>query len=252
MAQPGREDVLPLTPPWLNVVDAHRRSPLTEIDPAHRAPFDLVLFDMDGTVVDEKSSWEWLHEHFGVSNEKNWARYQAGEISDEEFMASDIALWCVDGRRIHRDEVEAILRKAPIMPGTRELVTELKRAGVATAIMSGGLDVLARRVCLETGIDMYVANGLVTDPDGWIAGQGICVVEIRDKGRPTRDLLRLLGVAPERAAAVGNSIWDSTMFREVGFSIAFNPFPDGVAETADVVIHEKDMRLCAPHLLGRR
>lgn len=251
MAGDGRDDVLPLDPPWLTVVDARHRAIRSEIDPSHRGPFDIVLFDMDGTVVDEKSSWEWLHEHFGVSNEANWARYERGEISDEEFMSSDIALWCVDGRRVHMDEVREILRKAPIMPGTKELVADLKRAGVATCIMSGGLDVLARRVCEETGIDMYVANGLVSEPDGWLLGRGICVVEIRDKGRPTRDLLAALGIPKARAASVGNSIWDARMFRETGFSIAFNPFPDGVEQAADVVIKEKDMRLCAPHLLRR-
>jgi phosphoserine phosphatase len=243
---------LPLSPPWLSVVSRRHPSPRDDIDPAHRGPFDLVLFDMDGTVVDEKSSWEWLHEHFGVSNEENWRRYERGEISDEEFMRADVALWCIDGRRVHRAELEQVLSKATIMPGTAELVSALRSAGVATCILSGGLDLLARRVCLETGIDMYVANSLVVDEAGFLAGDGLCVVEIRDKGRPTRDLLRVLNVPPERAAAIGNSIWDAPMFREVGFSIAFAPFPDGVDKAADVTIREKDLRLCGPHLLGAR
>jgi phosphoserine phosphatase len=245
-----REDAVPLRPPWLGVVSARHRSPRLELAPDPRRKFDLVLFDMDGTVVDEKSSWEWLHDHFGVSNERNWARYQRGEISDEEFMASDIAMWCVDGRRVHMDEIRAILANAPIVPGTKELVERLHHAGAATCIMSGGLDVLARRVCEETGIDMYVANSLTLDDAGYLAGEGVCVVEIRDKGTPTRALLRALGVPKARAAAVGNSIWDATMFRECGFSIAFNPFPDGVERAADVVVREKDMRRLAEHLLA--
>ncbi|MHB8586782.1 MAG: HAD-IB family phosphatase [Thermoplasmatota archaeon] len=240
---------IPLSPHWLVVMSDRHRSPHDDIDPTHRGPFDLVIFDMDGTVVDERSSWEWLHDHFGVSNETNWLRYERGEISDEEFMRADIALWFAQNPRIHVEDLRNVLQRATIMPGTRELVASLHAAGVATCILSGGLDLLAKRVCHETGIDMYVANSLTTDEEGYLRGEGVCVVEIRDKGRPTRDLLSALSIPKARAAAVGNSIWDGAMFREVGFSIAFAPFNDGIDRIANVTIQEKDMRRCAPYLL---
>jgi phosphoserine phosphatase len=118
--------------------------------------------------------------------------------------------------------------------------------------MSGGLDLLARKVCEATGIDMYVANGLRLKPTGHLAGEGICFVRINDKGSPTRELLAKLGVRPERAAAVGNSEWDVPMFRAVGLGVAYNPSDDAVRAGAHAVVEKGDMRDVLPHLLAYR
>jgi len=193
-----------------------------------------------------------IHRAFGVSNESNWERYARGEITDEEFMRSDIELWRLDGRKIHVEEVEAILAGAELMPNARALVQELKRRGIATCILSGGLDILARRVCEETGIDMFVANGLALDPSGHLAGEGICYVTLRDKGAVARELLRTLKVRPERAAAVGNSAYDAPMFRAVGLGVAIAPVDGGVREAADAVVEGTDMMDVLPHLLAYR
>ena len=55
--------------------------------------FDLVAFDMDGVLVDYLSSWTWVHDRFGVSNEESVISFMDGEIDDMEFMRRDIALW---------------------------------------------------------------------------------------------------------------------------------------------------------------
>ena len=49
-----------------------------------------VIFDCDGVLVDSVSSWRTLHDHFGTDNSDELARFIAGEISDVEFMRSDI------------------------------------------------------------------------------------------------------------------------------------------------------------------
>ncbi|MHB8605046.1 MAG: HAD-IB family phosphatase [Thermoplasmatota archaeon] len=233
---------------WLQVLTPRGEDPRRDVH-RHARGLDLVIFDMDGTLVDKMSSWEMIHAAFGVSNFKNWQRYQRGEIDDHQFMASDIEMWCIDDRKVHVAEIEKILATAEIMPGARELVDALRAQGVATCILSGGLDLLARRVAIELGIDMYVANGLALTATGHLAGHGICYVKINDKGHPTRELLNVLGVAPARAAAVGNSEWDAAMFRECGFSVAVNPFDDKVRAAASVVLESKDLALAIPHLV---
>jgi HAD superfamily PSPase-like hydrolase len=231
---------------WLQVVSARRRSPWEDVD-RKREGLELVLLDMDGTLV-HGSAWEMLHEAFGVSNEANWQAYQRGFIDDREFIRSDIALW--KGRDVHVREIEAVLDRAPLMEGAREVVEGLRRAGVATCILSGGLDVLARRVCVDLGIDMYVANGLRLRETGHVHGEGLVWVEIRDKGKMAREILRKLGVPRERTASVGNSAYDATMFRETGFGVAFNPSDDVVRRRARFVVEGTDMRPVLAHLLG--
>jgi HAD superfamily PSPase-like hydrolase len=206
-----------------------------------KAGLELVLLDMDGTLVDA-SSWELVHEAFGTSNRANWERYQRGELDDVEFMRSDIALWHVGGDRKHVRDVEAALERAPLMPGARELAAGLRSRGIATCVLSGGIDLLARRVCDELGLDMFVANGLRLLESGHLSGEGLVYVEIRDKARVTRDVLARLRVARERTAAVGNSMYDVGMFRECGFGIAVNPSDPVVRRHARHVVEGKDLR----------
>ena len=53
----------------------------------------LVVFDMDGTLLRPKSSWQLLHDHFGTDNREMLARYLRHEVSDTEFVARDLELW---------------------------------------------------------------------------------------------------------------------------------------------------------------
>ena len=243
------EDPMALADGWLQVVSARHGDPRRDL--AHPpGPLELVFLDMDGTLV-HGSTWEVLHEHYGVSNETNWLRYQRGELDDHEFIKSDIALWRIDERPIHVDEIEDVLRRRTrIMDGAKGLVDALHARGVATCIVSGGLDLLARRVCLELGIDMYVANGLRLDDAGHVSGEGLVFIEIKDKGRITRQLREKLGVAKERTAAVGNSAYDVPMFREAGFGVAFNPSDHWVRRNARHVVEGTDLRGVVRHLVG--
>jgi len=237
----AREDPMALADGWLQVVSTHHADPREDVDRS-KPGLELVLLDMDGTLV-HGSTWEILHEHYGVSNETNWLRYQNGELDDEAFIRSDVALWRIDERPIHVDEVDRILHKhTRIMDGAKDLVAGLRERHVATCIVSGGLDLLARRLCEELGIDMYVANGLRLKESGHVSGEGLVFIEIKDKGRVSRQILQKLGVPRERAAAVGNSAYDVPMFREVGYGIAFNPSDHWVRRNAKHVIEGTDMR----------
>lgn len=233
---------------------------MVEVDSPHAKPLvrrsgaldlDLVVFDMDGTLI-EGSSWEMVHAHYGVDNGSNWERYCRGEIDDREFMRTDIALWLREGRRIHVRDVEGIFHGVNPFPGTRELVENLHAHGVRTLIMSGGLDLVARKVCELTGIERYVANGFLLDEDGHLSGEGACHVKINDKGTPTREALQRLGVDPRRAAAVGNTRFDIPMFRECGLAIAFNPGDEEVVQAAHHVVRDLDMRHVWPLLQRHR
>jgi phosphoserine phosphatase len=211
---------------------------------------ELVLLDMDGTLV-EGSSWEMVHEAFGTTNQANWERYQRGELDDAGFMRSDIALWHVgDGERKHVREIEEVLARAKLMPGAHELAQGLRERGIATCVLSGGIDILARRVCEELGLDMYVANGLRLLGTGHVSHEGLVFVEIRDKSRVTRDLLARLRVPRERAAAVGNSMYDVGMFRECAYGIAVNPSDFAVRHHARHVVEGKDLREVLGHLVA--
>lgn len=204
--------------------------------------YRLVAFDLDGVLVNTFSSWVWMHEHFKVNNDHSLYAYQRGEIDYKEFMRRDIALWLAKKKDMTIFHVEDILSSVPLMKGAKEVVDELGRLGVKTAIISCGIEVLANRVARELGMDFVVANGLVVDGNNRLTGEGILSIELADKGRPLRILMEENGIHKKDCAAIGNSYGDAAMFQVSGFGIAFNPQDDITREEADAVVEGDDLR----------
>ena len=53
----------------------------------------LVVFDMDGTIIEPRSSWAMIHDYFGTDNTEMLQMYIDHKISDMEFVKADIKLW---------------------------------------------------------------------------------------------------------------------------------------------------------------
>ncbi|HZY69908.1 MAG TPA: HAD-IB family phosphatase [Thermoplasmata archaeon] len=201
----------------------------------------FVALDMDGTLVDVASSWGAVHEHFGDRNDEGLRRFLANEIDDEEFIRSDVRLWWKHRPDLTIDEIEAILKDVPLMPGAEALIRGLKKKGATTAIVSGGLDILAHRIARELGIDIALANGLRVDASGRLTGEGIVRVPIHRKEEAMERLQTQLGFSKEESAAVGNSDIDVGLFRRSKVGVAFLPVDDTVRAAATSIVEEKDL-----------
>ena len=210
----------------------------------------LVVFDMDGVLTEYFSSWVWVHEHFGTNNDESLEAYLRGEIEDMEFMRRDIALWMKKKENLRKEHFEEIFEAVPIREGAGELIRWLKENGVKTAIISGGIDILAHRIAEELGIDRVFANGLEFDEKGRLTGNGILRVVLRDKSIILRELKKELRVEKKDCAAVGDSNIDATMFEECALGIAFNPKPESkeIIEKADYVVYGKSLMEIKPHI----
>ncbi len=217
-------------------------------------PIRLLVFDMDGTLVDVESSWAHVHHHFGDANPEGLRRFEANEIDDEEFVRSDVRVWWRHRPELTIGEVDAILAGVPLMPGARELFRRLRERPVRTAIISGGIDLLANRLKADLGIDVALANGLAVDPNGRLTGEGIVRVPIHAKEQVLAELQARLGIGPDETASVGNSAIDVGLFRRSRLGVAFLPEDDTVRAAADMVVTEKDLGrvydAIAPHLDG--
>ena len=127
----------------------------------------LVVFDMDGTLLRPKSSWQLLHDHFGTDNREMLARYLRHEVSDTEFVARDLELWAAaNGGPVDAATVNRALDRAEPLPGAAEAVAGLHAAGVVTAIISGGIDYLAQKLAAEWSMAEAHANPLFDSPVG--------------------------------------------------------------------------------------
>ncbi len=219
-----------------------------EGDILNNSKVKLIVFDLDGVLVDTVSSWVWVHNYYGVNNDASYEKYMRQEIDDEEFMRSDIALWLKKQKRIHISEIQKILDSVPIMPGFELTIKALKYLDIQIAIVSSGLDPLAQRVGRLGGITHILANGLRTDKNGYLTGEGILKVKLRAKGKPVEQLVTSMSIEPESTIAVGNGETDIPMFQASGLGIAFNPIDDQPAQNADVVIYEKNLTEILRHV----
>lgn len=208
----------------------------------------LVAFDLDGTLVDAPSSWAWVHRHFGENNDASLRLFLDGRIDDAEFIRRDIQLWWKHAPTITADDVAAILADVPLMPGARTLFDGLHARRIRTAIVSGGIDLLARRVGRELGVDYVLANGFAVDATGRLTGEGHIRVPIKEKEAVLARVQAQLGVTPEVTAAVGNSDIDVGLFRRARIGIAVRPEDDVVRRHANHVIASGDLAAILPAL----
>lgn len=182
---------------------------------------------MDGVLVKWRSSWRVLHEYFGsvkIVNERNDAeKFVKGELSYREWMKKDLeAIIEFLGRPPSRDEVVEAFSRYELSEGATELIDFLKSVDVVTAIVSGGIDLLAEMIGNKLGIDIVLANKLVFDEDNRLTPHGVEVVNPLRKGDILRRLSRDLKVALNNFMYVGDSEWDFEALNIVGLPVLLN------------------------------
>lgn len=203
--------------------------------------YRLVALDCDGVLVDTVSSWQWIHDHFGVSNEDALHAYFRNEIDGWEFMRRDIALWKGIDPSISHEKIRGILRGIPRMKGLTELATALREAGTEIVVISGGLDLLVDEIVDVIGARAGYSNSLEADAEGRLTGEGILRVEPRNKQGPLLHVMEEMGVRRKEVVAVGDTKGDTSMFTVCDLGVAFNPQDDVIRARADIVVEEKDL-----------
>lgn len=216
----------------------------------------LAVFDLDGTLKQARDPYLYLHERLGTleAAEAFTGKGLSGEIPYEEWLRLDTGLW----RGVRRSVLEAHLRANPYLPGARETVTALRERGVTVAIISSGLLFHAQMVAEELDIGPVIANEVcfsADDGETVVNGEVRAHVPYYGKGAVLERLQQELGVTPAECIAVGDGSGDIALFRRAAVSIAVNPSRPAVAEAADIVLPEPDLRPLlkrlhehAPHL----
>ncbi len=211
-----------------------------------------VAFDCDGVLADSISSWRTIHEHFGTDSKDLLQKFMAGELTDSEFMAADIALWKDVSPKIHRDDIFRAYSGCKLMKGAKEIVADLKAAGVHVAIVSAGVDMYVQSIAAMVKADDWIANGFQFDDDGWLLDEGIVRVPSMQKYTSIEKLLKILDCPPERLISVGDSSMDLSMHVEGSTFIGFNPQREAAkaafAEADITVINSKDLNDLRPYL----
>lgn len=194
----------------------------------------MVAFDLDGTLVEDRSSWTKIHRKFGVEEQarNNMPLYESDRIDYREFMRRDIALWPKD---VHLKDIDALLSDFVLNPQVPDVIPEIMKMGYEVAIVSAGLDLLANKVAKALGVTTVVANGLQTDPRGYLTGDGILRVDLLRKDIALGSVLRKIGVTMGQCMAVGDSKYDMAFLKHAGYGVSFGRNADLVKVARFVV-----------------
>jgi len=101
------------------------------------------------------------------------------------------------------------------------------------------------------GINYSYANKLLFDGKGRLTGEAEESVTLSNKDSILKRLAAVEGIKPSECAVVGDSRFDVPMFKDAGFSIAFNPKDQLVREAAYSVIERKGLREILPLLIEK-
>ena len=181
----------------------------------------LAGFDMDGTVLEHESTWVAIHRHFRTERfgEASLRLYSEGKIGYREFMRRDIASW---PRGTTKKEIEDILSGYKLRSDAPETIDRLKQMGIKTALVTSGIDILARKVAKDLRMDLWVANGLKFDSGGKLMRDGVGRVDPTRKDVAYRKMLSKVGIPASRTIAVGDTVYDLAFLRSaaMGFMLA--------------------------------
>jgi phosphoserine phosphatase len=202
--------------------------------------YKLVIFDLDGTLTQERSIWEYIHKQLGKwygFAEEYQNQFLAGEISYEEFCERDAQVW--KGMRV--EELLEIVKTVPFYPGVEELINYLKQKGLKLSMVSSGLSLLTNWVHQKYGFDYSVSNDLLHG-NGVLTGKVKIQVYFDKKAEWVEKILKQFGVRSEEVIAIGDSKGDIDMFQMVGYSISFNSSSHDLDQIANLCLTSKNLK----------
>ncbi len=208
--------------------------------------FKLVIFDLDGTLTQERSIWEFIHKQLGKwygFAEKYQKQFLAGAISYERFCELDAEVW--KGMRV--EELLEIVRTVPFHQGAGELISHLKKKGLKLAVVSSGLSILSNWVHEKYGFDYSVSNDLLHS-DGIMNGKVKIQVYYDKKAEWVGRILKNFEINPEEVIAIGDSAGDIDMFQMVGFSVAINSSCKDLEKIASICVQSGNLADVIPRL----
>jgi phosphoserine phosphatase len=182
----------------------------------------LLVADLESTII-ENEMLEELADFLGLRAPvaEITRRAMNGEIDFVGALTERVALL--------RGMPEHVLGEAAtrirLMPGARALIATLRRAGVTTALVSGGFTVFAERIATELGFDRVVANRLdITN--GTLSGTvRLPIVTGRTKQDTLIALTAEFGLSLDETLAVGDGANDLPMLSTAGLGVAFHAKP---------------------------
>ena len=207
--------------------------------------FDLISFDVDGTLVEHPSGkviWELLNIRYGGSEDTNQRRfeaYQAGRLTYDQWVEADVSGWME--KDATREEILEVVREFRLNEGAIETVLELKNRGYTLSVVSGTIDIVVDTLFPDLPFEDVFTNRIFFDEQGKLSGWQATPFDIYGKPVALRELARKYDISVDKIAFIGDGDNDVPLLGVAGYFVAFNPQSAELEKRADRVIKNQSM-----------
>lgn len=202
-------------------------------------PEGVVLIDMDGTILAERSI-DCICNALGLSDKLKEINAQSKFLNAYEVSKKVIKL--LEGVEIKK--IEKIFDKIQINPGIKELIQYLKRKNFLIIIVSDSYEFLVKRLAKKLGIKKFYANK-VEIINGKISGKLIREYfpkNIKDCKQHSVCKLSILESFRKKfngmIIAIGDSDVDVCMVKNADVGIAYNPKSEELKKVAKIITYD--------------
>ena len=202
--------------------------------------FKLVMFDMDGTLLDGRSI-------FVFSEEKGFkSRLMKSLHSNKEPYEKSIEIATFLEGFDSRELLE-IFRKIPLQENTQKTAKKLKEKNIKTAIVTDSYQFVADDLKERLNFDYAFANNLIIEQSivtGKLVLNNVAmercskgIVYSICKGQVLETLCNELDITSDEVIAIGDGVVDIGMIKKAGLGIAYKT-AEKVQKYADIVTND--------------
>lgn len=195
----------------------------------------LVCFDLDGTLItNTESIWQTIHNAVGTKSEdrqKTMDAFYSGKISYSEWARIDTEMWMKKG--LTHEQLIKIISNLKVIKGAHELLEELRKKGILTAVISGSLNIVLQTFFPEHNFDYVYINKLEFKEEK-LTGIQPTLHDQHGKSEALKEICKKEGIDIKDTVFVGDHNNDIEIAQTAGLSIAFNSNSKELDKVSDV------------------
>jgi HAD superfamily phosphoserine phosphatase-like hydrolase len=212
----------------------------------------MVFSDLDGTLTETQSSWQFVMESFGLWESKGKHHLRSflnNEISYDQFIHLDTNSWKGKSKEDYLNTVH----KIKFRPGVKELFHYFSDSGAKVYLISSGLMDLAVRAKKLFPVHEIYANEILKDVNGFLNGKYRKNVGWNDNQSKRHIVERIIAEKPNSIPiiALGDSSGDIPLIDSADLSFACYSSDTELNRRATYVINEKNDFFTVPDIVTK-
>lgn len=187
----------------------------------------IICFDVDGTLVENRSSWVLLNTGLGCPTDCLDEIYQKTESGQMSFADGVKILedMYIDSGKATEMYIRGIFNQIPLKHDARETIAFARVKGYKSYLISGGIDIYVEEIAKKAGVDGYFAHaGFEFDDRGNFCRIKYNLSQTETKVLRIKQLSERYDVAANEIIYVGDGVNDVGAFKITGHGVAVYPY----------------------------